>query len=144
MVNHYHRFHFLDAMQKNFFVITHQPGVWVWHLAILKYTKTELFITRNRICCSMAQTVSSQGCRNDFQNGRAWSPNSGITSELCLSMLATASLSKLLENEQLENGSLWHLLPEKSVKVMYHSISCKKVEIQSPRHPGFDAPIDES
>ena len=39
-----------------------------------------------------------QGRRRDIKSGEAWSPRMGISSEFCLSVLATASLSKLLYN----------------------------------------------
>ena len=54
--------------------------------------------------------------QNDSHSGGAGSLRSGIISEFCLSVLATASLSKLLEYERMKNGLLWHLLLETHAK----------------------------
>ena len=46
----------------------------------------------------------------------AWPPESEVSSDFCLSMLATAALSKLLGYQQMVNGLLWYLLLQDSVE----------------------------
>ena len=54
------------------------------------------------------QNRLNQGRRNDLKGGGALSARSGMNSEFCLSVLATASFSKLLDMGKLKIV-LWNL-----------------------------------
>ena len=52
------------------------------------------------------------------------SPGSGISTEFCSSALATASISKFLEYEQMENGILWYFFQENMYKKVQITTLC--------------------
>ena len=82
-----------------------------------------------------------QGRRKDFQSGGAWSLRPGIIVQSCLSVLTNASFSKLLENEQIENGLSHYLLLEKGVESEKYYFIQKKVGVSAPGSSSFDAPV---